>query len=132
MGLDQLAFAVPTDAVPTMAFGFKVPSYVSRERLQEWRNHWNLEEWMARLYRKKGGRQQPFNEPMRLVEEDLDALEQAIQAKELYVETNEGSRRKRLDAHAANIYWRELDESFLPKARLALKRDMAIVYTSWW
>ncbi len=56
MGLDQWAYAVSKRSVGKREFDFKFSERTKQEMFAEWRNHWNLLKWMAKLYYKKGGK----------------------------------------------------------------------------
>lgn len=120
MGLDQNWFAVPAGQDPSddncdaveLHYHRKVPA---------------LEDWMANLYREKGGEAEVFNcQLVKIEPEDLDALQQTI---------DDGD----LNTQASGFFWgSHMDEDIpdiqeaVDKARHALRDKMDVYYTSWW
>ena len=83
MGLDMVAYTARKASVSS-----EVDFTVEANCLQQlyyWRKHHRLHDWMQRLYVAKGGRNPDFNvAPLALNSADLDALETAIKAGDLW------------------------------------------------
>ncbi|EJD00866.1 uncharacterized protein FOMMEDRAFT_29672 [Fomitiporia mediterranea MF3/22] len=94
--------------------------------LHGWRKHPNLQGWMERLYREKGGVHKYFNNVnLMLTTEDLDQLEADVRARRL--------------PHTEGFFFgvstsedEEDDLLFITKAREALKAGLFVFYDSWW
>ena len=91
-----------------------------------WRKHPDLHGWMEKLYRTKGGEDPSFNcNSVRLMAEDLDALEAAIKNTAL--------------PHTTGFFFgestpedRDDDLEFIGRARAAIAEGDAVYYDSWW
>lgn len=124
MGLDQYAYTFPTTNPDLPETDLALPEDVYR--IQYWRKHPNLEGWMAKLYREKGGKQQEFNcATVQLTSTDLDRLERDIYNGDL--PHTEGFFFGK--SHPEDF---ESDKEFLQKAREAIAQGHVVVYTSWW
>lgn len=134
MGLDMYAFAVPATDVGEQQVDVNLNEVNGAARVERpeelfyWRKHHDLHGWMAALYQSKGGADTDFNcNTVRLMPEDLDALEEAIAARTLpstvgfffgeYPPDNETDAR---------------DREFIAKARAAIADGKAVLYDSWW
>lgn len=121
MGLDQYAFTTSQDILDV---DFDSPE--DSAELFYWRKHPNLQGWMEKLYREKGGEDTEFNcSVVQLTEEDLDELAIAVASCEL-PETEGFFFGKSYPED------KERDTEFLDKAYAALKRGKKVYYSSWW
>lgn len=91
-----------------------------------WRKHPNLQGWMERLYRQKGGAGEFNCVDVELTAEDIDQLEKDVIAGAL-PGTSGFFFGSDADAH-----YREADLRFISAARSALAEGHTVVYTSWW
>lgn len=122
MGLDQFAFVRASRPATPVDFD----SAEDDTELHYWRKHPNLQGWMEKLYRRKGGKDESFNcVPVELTGEDLDALEMAVRGNELPETT--GFFFGRSDGSEV-----EDDLKFIRKAREAIAEGKAVFYYSWW
>ena len=127
MGLDQYARSVDSKYVtsPVDFDTSEIPPDENRE-IHYWRKHPNLQGWMERLYRQKGGNDDVFNcVPVALDLADLDALEKDVVANALPETTGfffgQSTEEDRID-----------DLKFIQKARTELALGRAVYYYSWW
>lgn len=135
MGLDQYAFSVKPHREDT-PFDFALTD--TKEELQYWRKHPNLQGWMENLWREKrakngitddegGGEWNSFNcVYVELTYNDLTDLENAILGKEL--PHTEGF----FFGEESDDYYREADLEFIAKARQVIAGDYRVYYYSWW
>jgi len=125
MGLDMYAYTAPSDLI-ARSTDLKLKTLRGVEELFYWRKHPNLHGWMEALYRQKGGTADTFNcTAVRLTEDDLDALESAVEG-DLLPETTgfffgESEPEDKID-----------DLAFIAKARAAIAEGKAVLYDSWW
>ena len=112
MGLDQYARVVDNDGTET--------------EIAYWRKHPNLQGWMEDLYIKKGGTKEFNCESVSLEEEDLDALERAVNYDKL--PTTEGF----FFGGEADQHYKKQDLQFIQDARKALENGLRVEYSSWW
>lgn len=138
MGLDQYAYAVSKRSVGKEDFDFDLSERVKRARLADWRNHWNLADWMAFHYYKKGGKKGPKKRcsiSLRLHERDLDVLEQDVREGKLYgyvFRVPVDGKPKGSPDHEFDGICLACDQEFLKKARQAIGDGKAVVYQDWW
>ena len=120
MGLDQYAYAVMPNKENT-----DLSIAGATTEIAYWRKHPNLQGWMEALYVNKGGTDTFNCTPVRLTDEDLDALESAVMGDDLPETTGfffgESWPEDKKD-----------DLAFIDKAREAMAQDMEIYYDSWW
>jgi hypothetical protein len=121
MGLDMVAYTARKASVSS-----EVDFTVEADSLQQlyyWRKHHRLHDWMQRLYVAKGGRNPDFNvAPLALNSADLDALETAIKAGDLWA---------RLEPFSGHLTSEEQDDlEFIHQARVALKDGLAVFYVA--
>ena len=125
MGLDMYAYVVDAKAIGESTVDFDLPE--AKAELAYWRKHPDLHGFMEQLYREKGGTDRQFNcASVRLTEEDLKKLEDAIRAGQL--------------PHTEGFFfgssswqeWPPTDLKFISDALWAIKNGLAVVYTSWW
>ncbi len=103
MGLDQYAYAVAKNEQNT---DFE-PVALGEVTIGVWRKHYDLQDYMEKLYRKKGGTAEDFNlVPLRLSEEDLMDLGTEIGDDATYM--------------------------FIKLAFMAIDRGQEVYYDSWW
>lgn len=77
MGLDMYARSLDIEIEEDV--DFEVPEgNIVGEDLAVWRKCNTLHGWMARLYEQKGGTEEFNCTPLKIVSEDLDALEEAL------------------------------------------------------
>jgi len=128
MGLDQNANSIDggiLKACEQVDFNDKL-THATKEEIQYWRKHPNLQGWMENLYREKGGSAESFNcVPVRIEAEDLDRLERDVETDTLpntvgffFGESCESDKLK--------------DREFIRKSREALRNGKVVYYSSWW
>ena len=124
MGLDMYAYFVGKNRVID-DFAFKESDTMGEDFY--WRKNRFLHGWMANLFYKKGG-EGAFNcQPIRLEEDDLDALEEAIKKRDFRdVKGFFWGEQPYSDAMA------EHDLGFVKAAKAALADGDAVYYSSWW
>lgn len=127
MGLDQYARHCPAELLGDKQIGFDDLVRGNCKEFAYWRKHPGLQGWMERLYVSKGG-QEEFNcAAVRLTEEDLAGLEDAI-LRSCLPSTDGfffGSMRDTSDQNEEDLH-------FIATARLLLSEGRAVFYTSWW
>ena len=123
MGLDQYANARRGEP-QTDEDGYTY--YEDSMELAYWRKHPNLQGWMEELWLEKGGEGEFNCEDVELTLDDLDALEQSLDAEDL-PETVGFFFGQNSDDHYA-----EQDREFIREARAAIKQGYTVVYNSWW
>lgn len=122
MGLDMYAFKVTKPEEPSPIHLIIEADYEpfdrnNVEQIFYWRKHYNLQDWMAQLYYRKGGLSESFNlATVVLTAYDLDDLEKNI---------NTG-----FFGDAEEI--KSTDLEFVEKARKELEQGNVVYYTSWW
>ena len=127
MGLDQNAYQVKSDYDSDTK-----TETTTKTELHYWRKHNRLQGWMEELYRSKGG-QDEFNcVDVRINEEDLDTLEQAILDKELPETGGFFFGSDSYEDYEGEYGYKDSDIEFIQKAREALKGGWSIVYSCWW
>lgn len=117
MGLDMYAFACEE----------------GQEKLEEiayWRKHNRLHGWMEALYREKDGAETFNCVELPLTEEDLDALEEAVNGRELPSTTGFFFGGDSYENYER--WYKEADLAFIKKARKRLKKGEKVFYYSWW
>lgn len=130
MGLDMYAFRVRNkDAIDDFTIRSEAEGRTEQmEELAYWRKHHDLHGWMERLYRSKGGDVQSFNcVPVRLTNEDLDALEKDVRRRMLPETTGFFFGNNPPDTESE-----ERDLQFITAAREAIAAGDAVYYDSWW
>ena len=103
-------------------------AYRADTELCYWRKHPNLHGWMQQVYEGKGGstfQWGSFSGPVKLNTEDIDALEEAVNAGSL--------------PHTTGFFFgesvpeqKEMDLKFIQLAREALADGWSVYYDSWW
>lgn len=120
MGLDMFAYITKE---PVAAVDCKIPE-VSR-KIAHWRKHPDMQGWMERLYRAKGGTAESFDcMRVRIDAEDLDALERALDEHGLPETTGSSFGETRSEQI-------EIDRAFIAAARAALASGDFVFYFSW-
>ena len=120
MGLDMYAHYLH-DA-PATAVDFEAQS---DGELHYWWKHADLQGWMERLYREKGGREASFNRVnLVLTAEDLDQLEADIRAGKL-------PRTAGFASGECGGSGADDDLRFIEKAREAIAEGLTVYYWSW-
>ena len=123
MGLDMYAWVVDQDRVISDE-QFHAEKDERLNEIHYWRKHYDLHEWMHRLYERRGGKKlgHEFNcVPVRLYEQDLNVLEEDIVEDALpFGDSSPGYDNSKNDLE------------FVQKARDALKEGKAVYYDSWW
>ena len=138
MGLDMFAWSVPQTWVvddETIAdrgqMGRPAGENNQQGNLNEifyWRKHHDLHGWMNDLYRSRGGKAESFNcIPIRLYEDDLDALEKDIKANALPKTSGFFFGNNPPDEESI-----EQDLKFIAEARACIADGFAVYYDSWW
>lgn len=127
MGLDQFAYAVdPKHITSPVDFALTEEQQASREDIAYWRKHPNLQGWMQRLYKQKGGIDPDFNcSPVQLTLEDLARLEADVVGDTLPPTGGFFFGRSTPEDKAEDL-------TFISAARLAIASGKAVYYTSWW
>jgi hypothetical protein len=121
MGLDMYAYITNAD-IPDVDFKEPDDSFP----IARWRKHPNLHGWMHDLYMRKGGSDSSFNgATLRLTPDDIDELEQAINAATL--------------PETSGFFYGEIepeekarDLAFIQHARNAFSRFHRLFYYAWW
>lgn len=136
MGLDMYAYTAPAELVGDQQVDLNDKLFddgKAREGVDTdfayWRKFNHLHGWMEQLYRKKGDAQQSFNcATVRLMPEDLDALESLANAKALTPTTGFffGGNEPFGDDD------KECVLEFVAKCRAAIDDGKACLYDSWW
>ena len=127
MGLDQYARSIdPKQVTSPVDFLTEDMDRSDHREIYYWRKHANLQGWMERLYRQKGGKDADFNcVPVQLTAADLDALEKDVVANALPETTGfffgQSSEEDRID-----------DLKFIQTARTEIALGKAVYYYSWW
>lgn len=122
MGLDQYAFAIPKSD-DNLDFDQQLPK--DAEPFRVWRKHPNLQGWMEKLYRKKGGTDKFNCRTVRVTVEDLDALRADV-------------KRNRLPFTQGFFFGESFPEDaegdliFIEEARKKISEGNDVYYDSWW
>jgi hypothetical protein len=122
MGLDQYAYRTKIKPKKPVDFERDEDSI----EIFYWRKHPDLQGWMQKLYRAKGGADESFNSsPVVLTMEDLDNLENDVRQHKL-PETQ--------GFFFGKSYGEEMerDLDFIDQARRAIKDGYTVYYSSWW
>jgi len=78
--LDMYVFAKKTDLTDDVQVDFDVDYDWEKDQICYWRKHPSLHGWMQSLYYQKGGKMEEYTGgKLRLTDEDVDALEKAIE-----------------------------------------------------
>ena len=123
MGLDQFAYSLPTDnARSEVDFDIDAVPKNERKQIHHWRAHFNLDVWMAELYRQKDGDDDDFDQSSLLLTlEDINELERAIVADDLPYMSGLNNAERRED-----------DLEFIRKTREEFAKGRTIAYYAWW
>lgn len=121
MGLDMFAYVVESENVVSDS------EFKSAKEFFYWRKHHDLHGWMHELYQDRGGAQEFNCVPVRLYEEDLDALERDITKNVLPQTTGFFFGDNPPDEESM-----ENDLKFIQQARLHIANGDAVYYDSWW
>lgn len=117
MGLDQMAYS---RAKENSKDSFEI-SY--------WRKHPNLEGWMEKLYRQKGGTEEMFNfVELELTKEDLLRLQEDITNGSVAELGTTGF----FFGNPSDEIYREHDLNFISKALSEIAEGRKIIYVSSW
>ena len=130
MGLDQYAVLFYSEEVGAIETDYAVEASSINDGespiIHQWRKHPNLQGWMEKLYREKGGEAKDFNwVTVRLNLEDIDRLEKAVIAGELPHTTGFFFGQSQPEHKAEDL-------EFIAKARKAIGEGFAVFYDSWW
>ena len=133
MGLDMYGYTMRAEYAAERQTDVSVESEAEKEAAQVtdiayWRKFNHLHGWMENLYYVKGGIKEPFNCcNVRLDEDDLNRLEQALDANSL--EHTPG-----FFFGGEKIYPDDITDTraFIAQARAALAAGLAVFYDSWW
>lgn len=139
MGLDQYAYVASKagqrdefheDAVWDAVEGKFVNKKVSEPQdIAYWRKHPNLQGWMEKLYRERGGDCEMFNcIELELTWEDVDRLEKDIKAGEVSKLNTEGF----FFGSPSDDYYKEQDLQFCVDAKAELFLKRRVFYNSSW
>ena len=123
MGLDQYAQA-RRGAAQQDEDGYIY--YEDSMELAYWRKHPNLQGYMQQLWHEKGNDGEFNCVDLELTLKDLDALEDALDSKEL-PQTSGFFFGSNSDDH-----YEEQDREFIAQARDAIKQGYTVIYYSWW
>lgn len=126
MGLDMYAWAVKPENVVSDEQFISADDNRPTEFFY-WRKHHDLHGWMGRLYAERGGEKEFNCVPVRLFEEDLDALELAVKSRMLPETTGFFFGNNPPDDDSL-----EDDLDFIKKARHHIAEGYAVYYDSWW
>ena len=122
MGLDQYAFAFKTDEELCLVEQ-KIP--LDCEPFFQWRKHPNLQGWMEKLYKAKGGKDKFNCRTVRVEGKDLDRLERDV--KENRLPFTQGFFFGESYPEDA-----EDDLRFIAEARRKIADGYVVYYDSWW
>ena len=123
MGLDQYATARKGESsVDDEGF----TCYEDSMELAYWRKHPTLQGYMQQLWHEKGNDGEFNCVDLELTLKDLDALEDALDSKEL-PQTSGFFFGSNSDDH-----YEEQDREFIAQARDAIKQGYTVIYYSWW
>ena len=123
MGLDQYATARKGESsVDDEGF----TCYEDSMELAYWRKHPNLQGYMKQLWHEKGNDGEFNCVDLELTLKALDALEDALDSKEL-PQTCGFFFGSNSDDH-----YEEQDREFIAQARDAIKQGYTVIYYSWW
>jgi hypothetical protein len=124
MGLDQSAYRI--NVKPDSQVDFELDESVERDEIAYWRKHPDMQGWMEKLYREKGGKDQVFNcSKVVLTVKDLDKLEEDVRQSKLphtegfFFGRSYGDEMKQ-------------DLDFIWSARRAIADGYTVYYSSWW
>lgn len=94
-----------------------------------WRKHPNLQGWMEKRYRLKGGTEEFNCVNLELTSKDIDDLEVAVsgEADSALPKTTGFFFGSDSDDH-----YKEQDLKFISDAREALEQGKEVIYSSWW
>lgn len=124
MGLDQYVFIRNPNRDPSRPPDVAPPIEECDKELFYWRKHADLEGWMERLYRLKGGTEVEFNcTEVELTLVDITRL--AMEHKKLRTHTG-------FFFGSSSTYNIEQTEQFIPLATSLLEQGHQLYYTSWW
>ena len=116
MGLDQYAEAINT----------KDNGYPEKISLCEWRKHPNLQGWMERLWRSKGGEGEFNCVAVELNGDDLQRLRIDVDHRDLPSTTGF------FYGGNSDEYYKEQDLTFVEEALELIEAGYKIEYYSWW
>jgi hypothetical protein len=120
MGLDQYAYKTSRKP-PKKHVDFD--GHEDAEEFFYWRKHRDLQTWMEKLYRAKGGAQEHFNcARILLTVNDLDSLESDLRQRPL----------PKVDGTLFSGDDIEQDLDFVWAARRAIADGYTVYYYSWW
>ncbi len=128
MGLDQYAYAVKKGKI-TKAVDFNLDGIDSEDIQSDfcyWRKHHDLQGWMEDLYIAKGGSSEFNCSMLLLTEEDINALELALNERALPETTGFFFGSGNTEGYVDH------DRDFILRAREAMRDGYDIVYDSWW
>lgn len=128
MGLDQYAMSIDASIVhEECKSDFDGVNPELFDTFHTWRKHPNLQGWMEKLYRDKGGFQDVFNSgaKVKIDFNDLELLKEAVMGNTL--------------PETAGFFFGESDPAriiedleFIKKAKQLIKDGKIVVYDSWW
>ena len=128
MGLDQYVFMQPEKKEDKSATWWEAPeeSIIADEeciQVMYWRKHADLQGWMEKLYRSKGGEEEFNCVDVDLTEEDILRLQE-----ENY------NLNPTTGFFFGESHWEDVEKTaeFLSKALELLRADKKLFYTSWW
>ena len=125
MGLDQYAFAATS-----------VEDLKDRNTSTEisyWRKHNRLQGWMENLYRTKSDDTGDFNcVPLELTEDDLMALQDAINSKELPETGGFFFGHDSYEDYHSEYGYFKADQDFIKEAQAHLQNGKKVFYYCWW
>lgn len=124
MGLDQYAYKIKVK--PDSQVDFELDDDVECEKIAYWRKHPDIQGWMEKLYREKGGKDQVFNcSNLVLTVKDLDRLEEDVRQSKL---------PKTDGFFFGQSYGDEIKEDldFIWSARRAIADGYTVYYSSSW
>lgn len=118
MGLDQYAYIASKAGA----------DYTTRREIAYWRKHPNLQGWMEKLYREKGGTGDFNGDELELTWDDLVALEKDILS----------GKMSKLDTTGfffgspSDDYYKEEDLKFIVDAKAEVFLGLKVFYNSSW
>ena len=137
MGLDQYAYSAPAKLLGDVQINMqsllfnkrtKKPKKGIKTDFAYWRKFSALHAWMRELYADKGGTGEFNCQQVRLMPEDVDALEKAAQAKDLHPVSGFffGNDDGFTDEDQKEVL------EFVTKCYEAFAQGDAVIYDSWW
>lgn len=129
MGLDMFARSLDIEIEEDVDFEIPVGNIVNQD-VGYWRKCNTLQGWMEKLYVQKGGTEEFNCTPLKIVSEDLDALEEALKDPEKNLPPTEGFFfGAQLPMSAEEII---TTREFIKNARAEIEKGRTVYYVCWY